>query len=86
MWRAKLALQTRKAPSMSNKEVQSQLESLVNQTSFVEVLRSLSDVACDKAEHLNNNWQDSASVQRYLTVAKLCGDLAKHIRAAKLVP
>lgn len=72
--------------AITTKEIQSQLESLVDQTSFVEVLRSLSDVACDKAEHLTTNWQDCASAQRYITVAKLCSDLAKHIRVTKLVP
>jgi hypothetical protein len=44
---------------MNNNDLKTTLESLVDQTSVVEVLRALADVCYEKSEHIQAIWQDS---------------------------
>jgi len=52
-----------------NAPLAEQIESLVDQYSVKELLEALADVCCEKAEHLEANWQDGESAKPWRRTA-----------------
>lgn len=72
-------------PSRESFAAQEQLETLVDQWGMEAVLRMLSDVCSDKASHLCENWQDTASGKAWSDRAELMYSAA-HDVATKFNP
>jgi hypothetical protein len=50
---------------MTTHETQNQLESILDGYSLFEVLESLRDICMEKSDHLEANWQDSATAKEW---------------------
>lgn len=54
------------------------LESLIDQTSLLDVLVALELVCAEKADHIRHNWQDAKLAKDWDRASKVCGDAARH--------
>ena len=56
------------------------LEDLVDEYGLSDVLRKLSDICGEKADHLRTNWQDSTSADRWDKAYILLNTLAERVK------
>lgn len=68
--------------NMLTHETSLQLEAAIDGFSLVEVLEALADICHGKAEHLESNWQDSATAKEWTKAAGLLASAT--VKAAKL--
>jgi hypothetical protein len=57
--------QSERSDYMEHEDLEAQLESLVDQTSLLSVLETLTDICHGKAEHLRSNWQDNTAAKAW---------------------
>lgn len=63
---------------MEKPSITEQLESLIDQTSLLDVLVGLELVCAEKADHIRLNWQDAKLAKAWDRASKVCGHAARH--------
>jgi hypothetical protein len=63
---------------MDAKEFDSLLEDMIDETSLVEVISTMSSICFGKAEHIRSNWQDENLAKLWDRAAKVLDTLSNH--------
>jgi hypothetical protein len=56
------------------------IEDIIDDIGIVGVIKSISSVCYEKAEHLESNWQDKESAKNWIKIAKIFDSLENKIK------
>jgi hypothetical protein len=67
--------------TMSRPNLTEEIESLIDQSSVLDVLTAIELICAEKAEHIRHNWQDRATARPWDKVSKIVGNAAHKTQA-----